>query len=449
MKNYYDVLGIERDADERQIKSAYFKAVRKYPPERFPEEFKQIRAAYETLSDAESRKEYDRIGDIPYEAAYLYDQVQKARRERRHSDATDILKMIVKWHPSLQNIKVELARSYEYENKPGKAIKVWEELCQLDPANSFYSYELALSYENRGWRKKAIEYYEKTVTLEPGKANAWRFLIGCHKVADEHKQVKERTLQALEAVTEIQEGVVLIYAFAFDYYIQAGDKPVAESYLTNIINVLKSGENYTHNEVELALQDLLNSLFKSGNEDMLPYLLQMAELTPDFSSKTLDKLKSAAFDVKLNALEREGYPGVLLSILHQIETGCDCQDCVNDMLAMEASILYDIQGYRPYLVRLKDEHPDLYAMHFDFFSEALVTHNHEKLFYTRIKKLERQSLEPLLKSADGSKRYYNDDESDADPVEQVSTYRREGPKIGRNDPCPCGSGKKYKKCCGR
>ena len=24
-----------------------------------------------------------------------------------------------------------------------------------------------------------------------------------------------------------------------------------------------------------------------------------------------------------------------------------------------------------------------------------------------------------------------------------------GPKVGRNDPCPCGSGKKYKKCCGR
>jgi SEC-C motif-containing protein len=27
--------------------------------------------------------------------------------------------------------------------------------------------------------------------------------------------------------------------------------------------------------------------------------------------------------------------------------------------------------------------------------------------------------------------------------------RRTSPKIGRNDPCPCGSGKKYKKCCGR
>ncbi len=30
-----------------------------------------------------------------------------------------------------------------------------------------------------------------------------------------------------------------------------------------------------------------------------------------------------------------------------------------------------------------------------------------------------------------------------------AAYRREGPKVGRNDPCPCGSGKKYKKCCGR
>jgi len=29
----------------------------------------------------------------------------------------------------------------------------------------------------------------------------------------------------------------------------------------------------------------------------------------------------------------------------------------------------------------------------------------------------------------------------------IETVRRESPKIGRNAPCPCGSGKKYKKCC--
>ncbi len=35
------------------------------------------------------------------------------------------------------------------------------------------------------------------------------------------------------------------------------------------------------------------------------------------------------------------------------------------------------------------------------------------------------------------------------PEEKVATYKREEPKVGRNDPCPCGSGKKYKKCCGK
>ena len=40
------------------------------------------------------------------------------------------------------------------------------------------------------------------------------------------------------------------------------------------------------------------------------------------------------------------------------------------------------------------------------------------------------------------KQYYKEQKA-------AQTYRREGPKVGRNAPCPCGSGKKYKKCCGR
>lgn len=36
-------------------------------------------------------------------------------------------------------------------------------------------------------------------------------------------------------------------------------------------------------------------------------------------------------------------------------------------------------------------------------------------------------------------------EEEAEPV--VNTYMREAPKVGRNDPCPCGSGKKFKRCC--
>ncbi|NIP43835.1 MAG: hypothetical protein GWO41_17435 [candidate division Zixibacteria bacterium] len=40
-------------------------------------------------------------------------------------------------------------------------------------------------------------------------------------------------------------------------------------------------------------------------------------------------------------------------------------------------------------------------------------------------------------------------EDDTPQQGKKQPFKREGKKIGRNDPCPCGSGKKYKKCCGR
>ena len=46
-------------------------------------------------------------------------------------------------------------------------------------------------------------------------------------------------------------------------------------------------------------------------------------------------------------------------------------------------------------------------------------------------------------------RYYRD-RREAPPAGRTlsRTVRREGAKVGRNDPCPCGSGKKYKHCHG-
>ena len=38
--------------------------------------------------------------------------------------------------------------------------------------------------------------------------------------------------------------------------------------------------------------------------------------------------------------------------------------------------------------------------------------------------------------------------ADARQAREATTVRREVPKVGRNEPCPCGSGKKYKQCCG-
>lgn len=66
-KDYYDILGVPKDATERQIKKAFHKLAMKYHPDRnkSPDaevKFREIAEAYETLSDDAKRREYDHFG---------------------------------------------------------------------------------------------------------------------------------------------------------------------------------------------------------------------------------------------------------------------------------------------------------------------------------------------------------------------------------------------------
>lgn len=49
---------------------------------------------------------------------------------------------------------------------------------------------------------------------------------------------------------------------------------------------------------------------------------------------------------------------------------------------------------------------------------------------------------------DSAYRALDDDWDETPPIDPVQTYRAPA-KVGRNEPCPCASGKKFKKCCGR
>jgi curved DNA-binding protein CbpA len=58
-KDPYALLGVERTSDEATIKRAYFRLVREYPPEREPEKFQELRAAYDQVKTAEARSQTD------------------------------------------------------------------------------------------------------------------------------------------------------------------------------------------------------------------------------------------------------------------------------------------------------------------------------------------------------------------------------------------------------
>lgn len=67
-QDYYEVLGIRRNASQKEIRQAYRKLARKYHPDLNPgdksaeEKFKQVQEAYDVLSDSKKRQMYDQFG---------------------------------------------------------------------------------------------------------------------------------------------------------------------------------------------------------------------------------------------------------------------------------------------------------------------------------------------------------------------------------------------------
>jgi len=73
-RDYYEVLGVEKSATQKQVKDAYRRLARKLHPDVNPdptaaEQFKEVGEAYSVLSDADKRVQYDRFGHQAFQGA--------------------------------------------------------------------------------------------------------------------------------------------------------------------------------------------------------------------------------------------------------------------------------------------------------------------------------------------------------------------------------------------
>lgn len=93
-RDYYEVLGVAKDASEKDLKDAYRRLAMRYHPDRNPddkekeEKFKEAKEAYEVLSDPSKRQAYDQFGHADAGMGGPWRQ----RGQHRGPDVDDILR---------------------------------------------------------------------------------------------------------------------------------------------------------------------------------------------------------------------------------------------------------------------------------------------------------------------------------------------------------------------
>jgi preprotein translocase subunit SecA len=117
--------------------------------------------------------------------------------------------------------------------------------------------------------------------------------------------------------------------------------------------------------------------------------------------------------------------------------------------ARDPLIEYQREAYQMFaemMQRIKEE-----AVEFVFRMQLVEEKQVRGVFSSLPQKTEHKEFTGLSKEAVRQRMEAQGASEAAEPAvaEESEPVRREGPKVGRNDPCPCGSGKKYKKCCGQ
>ena len=470
--NLYTLLGIDNTAANEDIKRAYFRMVRKHTPENDPETFKRIRNAYETLSDAKSRAEYDmrlsRFPDVPDEAVAYILESERLRAMGRMEEAGNLL-MSKKYGDKAAEFarQAALCETYMADRKYGYAVKIADKLAKENPKNAAALMLAIKAYTLRGWAKKADSYKRALDMIDPGNEEnsivmlnddyaSLRDIADIVENAESHG--KKAPMACLKILCNHLGGMLDDDDLHDSPAVQLSFKDIAApdrrnwndlSYAAKMLAIHTEGvtEEKRVTVIEALDEFILRCIYSTDRYEILPFIESVIKNAGVEKMLEGTAYKTLLAGYQAQAAVRSGMPKALAALpamrAFSASDFCprnDRKDCQNEAVMLETEILCDYLRYKPYIKRLKNEHPDLYTHSAGFYNE-IQQYNEAKL----IKAVESR----LAKTRKFDERltldWLGEDDDEADSVRREPVR---SDKIGRNEPCPCGSGKKYKKCCG-
>ncbi len=220
--------------------------------------------------------------------------------------------------------------------------------------------------------------------------------------------------------------------------------------ISNYIDWVAEATVQTYNEtdekgnVKLNIEALANEIFNTFGINMRKELQEnetdaekVIEILKENAHKKYKEKENEIPEEQLREIERI----VMLKVVDQ-----KWMDHIDNMDELRKGIGLQGWGQKDPVVQYRMTGTDM----FDEMIEDIKTDVVKLLMNLREQKdLRRTETAKITRAALASINSVDGGQSSIENPDIDRTIRREAPKVGRNDPCPCGSGKKYKNCCGK
>ena len=349
-------------------------------------------------------------------------------------EAQQYLEQAVEADDSDQNTVISLGQAYHAQQKYKQAAEV---LAKVDPPAEYHPFFYTVygdCLENLGQREKAREIYRKEVTRweETRQIPSVEILDGCF--------VRLIYLDAVLGAMELTVDAAVYKRFLAAVSMDAGMKRrLAQniSYLSTALTV---------RTFRIPFRSLVREIEEEGYllDSEQYYIIENAYRSVESYEYHEDNAISAMMESFLSAESRAPMAGA-------------ADEDANDKLtalSYEWYMTRYIEKHGEELLYVSEKYPHTYMRTVTYLDQLQML-GPEKMREAILDKLEtfdeikvpRDALEAGMEEA-----YQKALRRRKEPVyltEGNVTYKRSGKKILPNDPCPCGSGKKYKKCHGR
>jgi curved DNA-binding protein CbpA len=163
---HYAVLGIEETDSADDVRRAYYRLVRQHPPEADPEGFKKVREAYQVLSDAEQRKQYDAIRRFGETIRECMDRGLAAREADDPETAVREFRRALALEPSLTYVRNQLALALLEASQQEAALAQMRQVVEREPDSHVYRHNLGVIYAEMEYDDAAMSAFRRAVELD-------------------------------------------------------------------------------------------------------------------------------------------------------------------------------------------------------------------------------------------------------------------------------------------